>query len=254
MFSLSVYRIYIRPLELFSRFKIFFIISFVHFSCSPCCWWFFSSARAKLKIIICSNTCFKASIEWFLQDLFWNEFFQFEMLLSDSKWFFPIRNDFFFYCRLGVGSIILDGKRKIASELTVHMKLCTTFIIWIFKVEKPRDRTSEINSHTKRKSLEMQLKMAISHICDKVMMMMMMIRWETVKETENHTENKTYKRITYTHLTWHKKTCKRTQRWLTPKPNLNGRVFLSLHNTSAFFVAPFLFCFFSLNIIARLES
>lgn len=166
-----------------------------------------------------------------------------------SKWYFPIPNHFFQLgvptcCRLDVGSIILDEKRKIASELTEHMKLCTTFIIWIFKVEQPRDRTSEFNSHTKRKSLEMQLKMAISHICDKVMMMMM-IRWETVKETENHTENKTYKRITYTHLTWHKKTCKRTQRWLTPKPNLNGRVFfLSLHNTSAFFVAPFSFCLF----------
>lgn len=144
MFSLSVYTIYIRPLELFSRFKIFFIISFVHFSCPPYCWWlFFSSARARLKIVICSNTRFKTSIDWFLQDLFRNDFFRFELI--------------FFCCRLGVGSIILDGKRKIASELTEHMKLCTTFIIWIFKVEMPRDRTSELNSHTKRKSLEMQL-------------------------------------------------------------------------------------------------
>lgn len=95
VFSLSVYTIYIRPLELFSRFKIFFIISFVHFSCPPYCWWlFFSSARARLKIVICSNTRFKTSIDWFLQDLFRNDFFRFEMiffLLPTWRWLYYIR-------------------------------------------------------------------------------------------------------------------------------------------------------------------
>lgn len=46
---------------------------------------------------------------------------------------------------------------------------------------------------------------------------------------------------------WLKKTCERTHRWLTPKPNLNGRIFFVIHiqHAESFFVAPFyVFCVF----------